>query len=85
EQALEEELQQGHFRLLISFAHVTYISSSGLKVLVTAWRKARDNKGDVILAALQPRILEVFEMIGFDMMFNIYDSPEAALADMHYE
>ncbi len=85
EDALEAELSQGHFRLLVSFAHVTYISSSGLKVLVTAWRKARDNKGDVVLAALQTRIMEVFEMIGFDMMFNIYDSTEAALADMHYE
>lgn len=85
EDALEQELSQHHYRLLVSFAHVTYISSSGLKVLVTAWRKAREQKGDVVLAALQARILEVFEMIGFDMMFNIYDSPEAALADMHYE
>lgn len=85
EEALESELNQNHYRLLVSFTDVTYISSSGLKVLVTAWRKARDHKGDVVLAGLQPRIMEVFEMIGFDMMFNIYDSPEAALADMHDE
>ncbi len=82
EQALNEELlENGQHRLVISFADVNYISSSGLKVLVSAWRKARQSGGDVLIAGLQPRIREVFEMIGFDMMFNIYESPADAIAD----
>lgn len=82
EAILNEEIQEHqHYRLIVTFDAVTYISSSGLKVLVTAWRKARDHKGDVLITGLQPRILEVFEMIGFDMMFQIYDTPAAAIAD----
>jgi serine/threonine-protein kinase RsbW len=82
EAALSEDLsQRGHYRLVLSFADVTYISSSGLKVLVSAWRKARERGGDVLIADLQPRIREVFEMIGFDMMFRIYDTPADAVAD----
>ena len=82
EQALNEELLENqHYHIIVSFENVTYISSSGLKVLVTAWRKARDNNGDVLVTHLQPRILEVFEMIGFDMMFNIYSDTATALAD----
>jgi anti-sigma B factor antagonist len=60
---------------------VDYISSSGIKVLVSAWRLSRQHAGDVILTDLQPRIREVFEMIGFDMMFHIYDSPGDVIAD----
>lgn len=82
ENALNEELtERENYHLIVSFQNVTYISSSGLKVLVTAWRKARDRQGDVLVTALQPRILEVFEMIGFDMMFKIYSDTTAALTD----
>lgn len=79
---LEEELsQKGNYRLVVSFADVSYISSSGLKVLVSAWRRARDKGGDVLITDLQPRIREVFDMIGFDMMFNIYPTSAEAVAD----
>jgi anti-sigma B factor antagonist len=74
-------LQKGLYRLVVNLDEVEYISSSGLKVLVSAWRLTRQNGGDVLLASLQPRIREVFEMIGFDMMFHIYDSPAEAIAD----
>ena len=82
ESALNEDLTKyGHYRLVLSFADVTYISSSGLKVLVSAWRRAREHEGDVLITDLQPRIREVFDMIGFDMMFKIYNSPADAVAD----
>lgn len=81
EDMLNTELLAENYHLIVAFDNVTYISSSGLKVLVTAWRKARDHGGDVLISGLQPRILEVFEMIGFDMMFSIYDTTDAAIAD----
>lgn len=80
EDILQEALiQQEHYRLIVNLDGVDYISSSGLKALVTAWRLARDNGGDVILTSLRNRIQEIFNMIGFDMMFNIYDSPSDAI------
>lgn len=72
---------KGYQRLIVNLTEVDYVSSSGLKVLVSAWRLARQHAGDVILTDLQPRIREVFEMIGFDMMFHIYDSPGDVIAD----
>ena len=79
EEILNEALEQGHYRLIVNLDGVDYISSSGLKALVTAWRLARDNGGDVLLTNLRNRIKEIFNMIGFDMMFNIYDSPSDAI------
>ena len=58
---------------------VEYIASSGLKVLVTAWRRARETSGDVVLSGLQPRIIEIFEMVGFDMLFQVFPTLAAAL------
>jgi serine/threonine-protein kinase RsbW len=80
EKSLRMQLQQDTTWLLVDMADVEYIASSGLKVLVSAWRRARDAGGDVVLAGMQPRIIEIFEMVGFDMLFQIYPDLHAALA-----
>jgi serine/threonine-protein kinase RsbW len=80
EKTLSVQLQQGTTWLLVDLAEVEYIASSGLKVLVATWRRARDAGGDVVLAGMQPRIIEIFEMVGFDMLFQIYPDLHAALA-----
>jgi serine/threonine-protein kinase RsbW len=80
EKSLSAQLQQGTTWLFVDLTDVEYIASSGLKVLVAAWRRARDAGGDVVLAGMQPRIIEIFEMVGFDMLFQIYPDLHAALA-----
>ncbi len=80
ERTLEAQLSSGKTWLFVDMAAVEYIASSGLKVLVAAWRRARDQHGDVILSGLQPRLVEIFEMVGFDMLFHVYPDLDSALA-----
>jgi anti-anti-sigma factor len=80
EKTLNIQLQQGSAWLFVDMTAVEYIASSGLKVLVAAWRRAQERAGDVILSGLQPRIVEIFEMVGFDMLFQIFPDLDAALA-----
>lgn len=79
EAVLKNALAQEHYRLIVNMDGVEYISSSGLKALVSAWRVAREQGGDVVLTNLQPRIREIFDMIGFDMMFQIFNTPADVL------
>ena len=79
DKALGTQLQRGYTWLYVDMSDVEYIASSGLKVLVSAWRRARDSGGDVILSGLQPRLVEIFEMVGFDMLFQIFPDLNAAL------
>jgi anti-anti-sigma factor len=58
---------------------VAYINSGGLRCLVTAWRRARQAQGDLLLCGLNQRLNEVFTMVGFDKVFGIYSSCEAAV------
>ena len=78
EDGLREQLNQGAAYLMVDFGDVTYISSSGLRALLTARRLARGQGGDVKLCRLLPRVHEIFEMVGFAQVFGIYDSVEAA-------
>jgi anti-anti-sigma factor len=80
EKALGTQLQRGYTWLYVDMSDVEYVASSGLKILVSAWRRARDSNGDVILSGLQPRLVEIFEMVGFDMLFQIFPDLNAALS-----
>jgi serine/threonine-protein kinase RsbW len=78
ESALMGQLSDGHDTLLLDMQDVAYISSSGLKVLLGAWRRAQTEGGTVALFGLQPRVKEVFEMSGFDQVFDLYGELAAA-------
>ena len=78
EEGLRDHLNQGAAYLVVDFGDVTYISSSGLRALLTARRLAKSQGGDVKLARLSARVYEIFEMVGFTQVFGIYDSVEAA-------
>jgi anti-anti-sigma factor len=81
EAAIDEQLHARHFRLIIDLAEVGYMSSSGLRALLRARRQAQTGGGDVVLCAMNERVTEVFEMIGFNNLFKIYATPaEAAVA-----
>ncbi len=80
EVTLARQLDQGNIWLVVDLHAVEYIASGGLKVLVSAWRRAQDRGGGLILSGLQPRLVEIFEMVGFDMLFQVYPDLDAALA-----
>jgi len=81
EAAIDEQLAARHFRLVIDLSEVAYLSSSGLRALLRARRQAQTGGGDVALCALNERVAEVFEMIGFNSLFRIFaTSAEAAAA-----
>lgn len=80
ETTLLRQLAVGNRWLILDLHDVDYISSAGLKMLVSVWQRARDQKGDLALAALKPRVREVLEMIGLDLVFTITEDPDQARA-----
>lgn len=78
EEKLDQLLEAGHHRLIVDLSEATYINSGGLRCLVTAWRHARERGGDAYLCCLQPRVHGVFDMVGFDKVFQIYPTRQAA-------
>lgn len=77
--ALDDLLGEGQYQLVVDFRQTTYISSSGLRVLLVAVRRARANDGDVKLFGLKPPVRKVFSMSGFDQIFSIFDTEESVL------
>jgi anti-anti-sigma factor len=78
EETLNDLLENGHCRLVVDLTHATYINSGGLRCLVSAWRRAKAGEGALTLCGLNPRLQEIFAMVGFDKVFTIHDDCAAA-------
>ena len=64
---LETELKasiDGVTRLHLDFSEVEYISSAGLRVLLSA-QKSMNRQGTMVLSHVSEAVMEVFEVTGF--------------------
>ncbi len=66
--------------LVLNLKELEYISSSGLRVILAALKRATKRQGDVRLACLQPSVKDVFDIAGFTQLFKIYDVEEDAIS-----
>ena len=79
EDALNSLLDEGHARIIVDFSEATYIASSGLKTVLAALRRARSLGGEVRLAAMNARLVDIFGMAGFDRVFAVHATTAEAL------
>ncbi|MCB9443597.1 MAG: STAS domain-containing protein [Ardenticatenaceae bacterium] len=78
EDRLTHLLEAGHYFLVTDLTQTDYINSGGLRCLVSAWRKARQQQGNLVLCGLNNRLQEIFNMVGFDKVFQIFPDYETA-------
>jgi len=79
ERKLDSLVAAEKVRLVVDLGQLDYISSSGLRVLLGALKKAREQQGDIILTGLQPYVKEIFEISGFTQLFKMFDKTEEAI------
>jgi anti-sigma B factor antagonist len=80
EEKLLDLLTKGENQLVVDLTQVSYINSGGLRCLVSAWRRAQRQEGNVVLCGLNARLQEIFSMIGFDDVFQIFPVSTDAVA-----
>ena len=71
--ALENEINSSigdASELILDFARVDYISSAGLRVLLTSY-KAMSKKNGMRIRNVGPEIMEIFEVTGFSDILTI--------------
>lgn len=69
EKALKEHLD-GLSSLVLDFAALEYISSAGLRVLLST-QKVMSRKGEMKLVNVNETIMEIFEVTGFSEILTI--------------
>jgi anti-anti-sigma factor len=74
-----ERCGAGRDQLVLDFSGVEYISSAGLRILMLAKKQAKAQGGTLVVAALGPVVLEIFEISRFTVVFDVFASVRAAI------
>lgn len=80
ETEMKKLIEEGRANFLLDLSGVEFLSSSGLRVLVTTLKTVRKAGGDLRLAALSQRASDAIELAGLDPLFKTYEDREAAIA-----
>ncbi|MEO5929617.1 MAG: STAS domain-containing protein [Candidatus Kapaibacterium sp.] len=78
EQAFQNLLDEKRFNIIVNFRDLIYISSAGLGVFMAFVEDVRGNDGDIKLVAMSPKVYNVFDLLGFPMLYEIYDEEHQA-------
>ncbi len=65
--------------LVLSFNGLEYISSAGLRSILSAAKQLKAKDGKMLFAGLQGPVKDVFKISGFGSIFKIFDTEEEAL------
>lgn len=79
DEVLQTRLDEGRSNLVLDLSEVHYMSSSGLRSLVSALRESKKKGGDVRIASPSERVREVLGLAGLDSLFESYDDVTAAV------
>ena len=80
EAALQHTLSQGDARIVVDGAGLDYVSSAGLGVFMACLEPAREAGGDLKVAALAPRVFDVFSLLGFPEVLDMMPTVDDAVA-----
>ena len=73
--------QQKPEQLIVDLSDVSYTDSSGIATLVEGLQLAKDHDSVFKLVGLSEAVLEVFQLVRLERVFNIYPTEEEALKD----
>jgi len=80
EAALKKQLEGDKAHIVMDLSEVEYMSSAGLRAMVSTLKAARRVSGDVRIAAASPRVEEVLHLAGLSSIFTMYGTREEAIA-----
>jgi anti-sigma B factor antagonist/stage II sporulation protein AA (anti-sigma F factor antagonist) len=77
-----KECAVGGTVVVLDLSRLEFMSSTGMRSLLIAQIKARNQKGSFAVAAPRKGVKETFEIANFSKVIRCYDSVPAALAEL---
>ncbi|HMU44167.1 MAG TPA: STAS domain-containing protein [Ignavibacteriaceae bacterium] len=72
-------LENKNFKIVVNFKDLAYISSAGLGVFMAFIEKIRERNGDIKLTAMNEKVYNIFDLLGFPLLYEIFKSDEEAI------
>jgi anti-anti-sigma factor len=67
-------IEAGFIHLIFQCNGLNYVSSTGIGSFTAFLKSVKPRGGDLVLLEIQPKVYEVFQLLGFSQFFNIKDT-----------
>ncbi len=79
ERTIQELIDTGRTNIIVNFSKLNYISSAGLGVFMSFIDEVRSKGGDIKFSNMPDKIFQVFDLLGFPLLYEIYDDENKAI------
>jgi anti-anti-sigma factor len=76
EKKISSIIESGHFKLVMNLAGVDYLSSAGMRLMLSISKKLKSLEGKVVACSLNEEVMEVIKMAGFHQVLELYSTEE---------
>ncbi len=80
ENSLKKLLEAEKTQIVLDLKNVEYMSSAGLRAMVSTLKAVKRVNGDLRLASPSPRVEEVLRLAGLTSIFSIHPTRDEAVA-----
>lgn len=81
-EALTKITESGRFRIVIDMVGLDFISSAGLRALISTQKTCkRYNRGEIVLAGVPGNIAATLDLAGFTPLFKIFSDATSAVGN----
>jgi len=80
---VQKVIEAGYIRLIFQCGSLNYVSSTGIGSFTAFLKAVKPNGGDIVMLDVQPKVYEVFQLLGFSQFFNIRDNLDESIDYFH--
>lgn len=85
ENAFDKLIKENNYRTVVNFKELSYISSAGLGVFMAFVETMRDNKGDIKFTNMTDSVYNIFDLLGFPLLYEFYKDENEAITKFNQE
>lgn len=78
---INRAVESGFIKLIFNCGGLNYVSSTGIGSFTAFLKAVKPRGGDLVLLEIQPKVYEVFQLLGFSQFFNIRDTLDDAISN----
>lgn len=79
EQTLRGVTDGGQHNVILELSGVEFMSSAGLRGMVSSLKACKSGGGDLVVANPSNRVVEVMQLAGLTSLFNVHDDVTSAV------
>ena len=71
QKSIAKVVDAGYVNLIFNCSALNYVSSTGIGSFTAFLKLVKPKGGDIVLLEIQPKVFEVFQLLGFSQFFSI--------------